>query len=127
MLKSTKEIPMLNQYEEKETMYGFTGKILHVNLTNHTTEIEEPSEAFYREYVGGKFDGALLFVEAHPGRCRCLRPTQHTLALMTSAATGLPDQWAKPLHGRLQIPHHPRGRRQPSGWLLARRAQVCWL
>lgn len=34
--------------------HGYNGKILHVNLTNQTYEIEEPTEAFYRRYLGGK-------------------------------------------------------------------------
>jgi aldehyde:ferredoxin oxidoreductase len=34
--------------------YGYNGKILHVNLTKHTYEIEEPPDVFYRKYLGGK-------------------------------------------------------------------------
>ena len=34
--------------------FGFHGKILHVNLTNRTFEIETPGERFYRTYLGGK-------------------------------------------------------------------------
>lgn len=33
--------------------YGYNGKILHVNLNDSSCEIEEPSENFYRTYVGG--------------------------------------------------------------------------
>ena len=33
--------------------YGYNGKILHVNLNDLSYEIEEPSEEFYRTYVGG--------------------------------------------------------------------------
>ena len=33
--------------------YGYTGKILHVNLTKSELEIEEPDEQFYRTYMGG--------------------------------------------------------------------------
>ena len=32
---------------------GYSGKILHVNLTDRSFEIEEPTEAFYRTYMGG--------------------------------------------------------------------------
>ena len=32
--------------EGKETMYGYTGKILHVDLTNHKLSIEESPESF---------------------------------------------------------------------------------
>ena len=33
--------------------YGYTGKILHVNLSKSELEIEEPNEQFYRTYMGG--------------------------------------------------------------------------
>jgi len=33
--------------------FGYNGKILHVNLTSATWEIEEPSERWYRTYMGG--------------------------------------------------------------------------
>jgi len=34
--------------------FGFWNKILHVNLTDRTTWIEEPGDAFYRRYGGGR-------------------------------------------------------------------------
>ncbi len=34
-------------------MNGYTGKILRVDLTNQTMEVEEPDEVFYRRYLGG--------------------------------------------------------------------------
>ncbi len=33
--------------------YGYNGKMLHVNLSSATLTIEEPSEEFYRKYMGG--------------------------------------------------------------------------
>jgi aldehyde:ferredoxin oxidoreductase len=33
--------------------YGYNGRILHVNLTDATWEVEEPGEVWYRTYVGG--------------------------------------------------------------------------
>ncbi|MDJ0781861.1 MAG: aldehyde ferredoxin oxidoreductase family protein [Desulfosarcinaceae bacterium] len=33
--------------------YGYNGKILHVNLSESTWEVETPSEAWYRTYMGG--------------------------------------------------------------------------
>lgn len=33
--------------------YGYTGKILRVNLSQGSTVIEEPDEMFYRKYIGG--------------------------------------------------------------------------
>src|SRR5438094_909169 len=33
---------------------GFNNRILHVNLTDGTTAVEEPGEAFYRTLLGGR-------------------------------------------------------------------------
>lgn len=33
--------------------FGYNGKILHVNLTQNSWEIEEPDETWYRTYMGG--------------------------------------------------------------------------
>ena len=33
--------------------FGYNGKILHVNLTDNTWEIETPDETWYRTYIGG--------------------------------------------------------------------------
>lgn len=33
-------------------LYGYNGKILHVNLSDYTTRVEEPDEVFYRLYAG---------------------------------------------------------------------------
>lgn len=38
-------------------MNGFTGKILHVNLSTGVCNIEEPEERFYRKYMGGSLIG----------------------------------------------------------------------
>src|SRR2546425_12788030 len=34
--------------------YGYWNKILHVNLSDRTTWIEEPGDAFFRRYAGGR-------------------------------------------------------------------------
>jgi aldehyde:ferredoxin oxidoreductase len=33
--------------------YGYNGRVLHVNLTDASWEVEEPGEVWYRTYVGG--------------------------------------------------------------------------
>ena len=33
--------------------FGYNGKILHINLTDSSWEVEEPDEKWYRTYVGG--------------------------------------------------------------------------
>jgi aldehyde:ferredoxin oxidoreductase len=34
-------------------MKGYSGKIPHVDLTKGAFSVEQPSETFYRQYVGG--------------------------------------------------------------------------
>src|SRR5262249_26897701 len=34
--------------------YGYWNRILRVNLTNRTSRVDEPDDAFYRRYVGGR-------------------------------------------------------------------------
>jgi aldehyde:ferredoxin oxidoreductase len=43
-----KEVPM---------PYGYTGKILHVDLNSGSLTVEEPPESFYRKYMGGSAMG----------------------------------------------------------------------
>lgn len=71
------------------TLYGFTGKILHVNLTTHTIEIEEPEETFYRQYPGGSLLGLYYLWQFTPQGASALGP-ENTLTLACSAPTGLP-------------------------------------
>jgi len=48
--------------------YGYTGKILKVNLLTEEIEIEEPDDYFYRTYMGGATLGAYyLLRELSPG------------------------------------------------------------
>ena len=35
-------------------MNGFNGKIARIDLTNAEVSIENPSETFYRQYLGGR-------------------------------------------------------------------------
>ena len=70
-------------------MYGFTGKILHVNLTTQSLEVEEPTEQFYRDYMGGSLMGLYYLWKNTPPGTDALDP-QNTLVFATSASTGLP-------------------------------------
>jgi aldehyde:ferredoxin oxidoreductase len=70
-------------------LYGFTGKILHVDLTNQKLEIEEPDEAFYRKYMGGSLMGLYYLWHNTPAGADPLGP-ENTLTLACSASTGLP-------------------------------------
>jgi aldehyde:ferredoxin oxidoreductase len=44
-------------------MYGYHGRILHVDLSNRSTRVEEPDEIFYRLYVGGGLLGAYYLLK----------------------------------------------------------------
>ena len=48
--------------------YGYTGKILHVDLGTRCAEVEEPEERFYRTYFGGwGFIAHYLLTRQEPG------------------------------------------------------------
>jgi len=67
---------------------GFSGKILHVNLTNRKINIETPPENFYRKYFGGSAMGMYYILkELSPG----VDPfsPQNVLTFMLSPLTGV--------------------------------------
>jgi aldehyde:ferredoxin oxidoreductase len=69
--------------------YGYNGKILHIDLTNGKTKVEEPDEVFYRTYMGGGCLGAYyLLKETDPG-VDPLSP-DNVLILAASILTGAP-------------------------------------
>lgn len=70
-------------------LHGFTGKILHVDLTNRQIEVETPDEAFYRQYVGGSLIGLYYLWKNTPTEADPLSP-ENTLTFAISATTGLP-------------------------------------
>lgn len=69
--------------------YGYTGKILHVDLTAGTLKVEEPNDTFYRKYVGGSAMGAYYLLKNTPAEADPLGP-ENTLSLMISPVTGAP-------------------------------------
>ena len=70
-------------------MNGFTGKILKVDLTEGKLEIEEPSEIFYRRYLGAAgFVGYYLLKEVPKG-ADPLGP-ENVLIFATGTLTGIP-------------------------------------
>ncbi len=67
--------------------YGFTGRILHVDLTLGTLTVENPPEGFYRQYLGGSAMGLYYILkELKPGT-DALSP-ENVLTLMLSPLTG---------------------------------------
>jgi len=68
---------------------GFTGKILHVDLTKGTTEVEEPSETFYRRYLGGSGLIGYYLLKMVPKGADPLGP-ENVLVIACGAMTGVP-------------------------------------
>ncbi len=69
--------------------HGYNGKILHLNLTTHDIEIEEPDLAFYRKYMGGSAMGLYYLFKNMPAGVDPLSP-DNVLCLMASVITGVP-------------------------------------
>ena len=65
---------------------GYTGKILHVDLTNGKLEIETPPEAFYRKYMGGSAMGTYYILRDMPAGADALGP-DNVLTLFTGVTT----------------------------------------
>ena len=55
--------------------HGYTGNILHVNLTDDTLWVEHPDEAFYRKYMGGTSMGMHYILQHVPAHADPLGPT----------------------------------------------------
>ncbi len=70
-------------------MPGYTGKILHVDLSQGQLEVEEPPEAFYRKYMGGSVMGMYYILRETPVGVDPLAP-ENVLTLMVSPTTGAP-------------------------------------
>ncbi len=69
--------------------YGYNGKILHVDLTHRSLEVEEPTEAFYRKYMGGSAMGMYYILRDMPRGTDALAP-EAVITLMASVTTGTP-------------------------------------
>ena len=69
--------------------YGYAGKILHVDLTAGSLEIEEPPEELYRTYMGGSALGLYYLLKNTPPGADPYGP-ENTLAFMLSGITGAP-------------------------------------
>ncbi len=67
--------------------YGYNGKILHINLTTGALEVETPSEAFYRKYMGGSLMGMYYILKQTPAGVDPLAP-ENVMTVMDSVVTG---------------------------------------
>src|SRR5512136_2775222 len=70
-------------------MKGFSGKILHVNLTSGTFEVAHPPESFYRKYVGGACLGNYYVFKGLKAGADPLGP-ENVLVFAISAVVGAP-------------------------------------
>ncbi|MGB7873682.1 MAG: aldehyde ferredoxin oxidoreductase family protein [Anaerolineales bacterium] len=69
--------------------YGYNGKILHVDLTNGTLDVETPEENLYRKYLGGSAMGMHYILREMPKGADPLGP-ENVLTLMAGVTTGAP-------------------------------------
>ncbi len=69
--------------------YGYHGCILHVDLSRGDLTVEHPSEAFYREYMGGSALGLYYLLQATSAGVGALDP-ENLLVLALSVLTGAP-------------------------------------
>ena len=67
--------------------FGYNGKVLHVNLTTGEYSIEEPSELFYRKYMGGSAMAMYYILREVPPGVDPLAP-ENVLTFFTSVVTG---------------------------------------
>ncbi len=68
---------------------GFSGRILHADLTTGRLSVENPPDSFYRHYLGGSAMGAYYLLKLLKPGADALGPG-NVLTLMLSAATGAP-------------------------------------
>ncbi len=68
---------------------GYTGKILHVDLSNRKLEIEKKDDAFYRTYLGGRGIGYQYLLKMVPPGIDPYSP-DNVLVLATGVMTGAP-------------------------------------
>jgi hypothetical protein len=73
--ETTTEVVTTSYFIRGVKMIGGThGKILHVNLTNGETHIEQPNDDFYRLLVGGRAVVAYLLLRDLPPHTDALSP-----------------------------------------------------
>ena len=82
---------------------GYTGKILHVDLTKGELTVEEPKEAFYRKYLGGSAMGMYYILRDMPKGADPLSP-ENVLTLMAGVATGAPISGQSRLNANAKSP-----------------------
>jgi aldehyde:ferredoxin oxidoreductase len=74
---------------EDKRMNGYTGRILRVDLSSNSIEVEEPSESFYRRYLGGNGFVAYYLLKEVPPEADPLGP-ENLLIMAGGPMTGVP-------------------------------------
>jgi aldehyde:ferredoxin oxidoreductase len=69
--------------------FGFTGKVLKVDLTSKSINIDSPDESFYRRYLGGSLMGLYYLWENSPPGTDPLG-SENCMVFAVSPTTGLP-------------------------------------
>jgi len=69
--------------------FGYAGRILHVDLSKGTLEVETPPESFYRKYLGGSAMGMYYILKGVKPGIDPLGP-DNVLTLMVGVPTGAP-------------------------------------
>lgn len=82
---------------------GYTGKILHVDLSNGSFSVEQPEEAFYRKYLGGSAMGLHYILRDMPKGAEPLSP-ENVLTLFTGVTTGAPISGQSRLNANAKSP-----------------------
>ena len=75
--------------------YGYMGKVLHVDLSSGTLEVETPPESFYRTYMGGSALNLHYLLKMMPPGADPLGP-ENVLAISVGTLTGAPISGLKP-------------------------------
>lgn len=70
-------------------MYGYHGKILHVDLSNRSTAVEEPGDVFYRLYAGCGLLSTYYLLKETPPRIDAYNPANR-LVFASSVMAGYP-------------------------------------
>ena len=77
------EGPRTDDDRGEPMLYGYAGKVLHVDLTSGSLTVEEPPEAFYRTYLGGSAVGVYYLLRNTPPGADPLGP-ENTLTFAVS-------------------------------------------
>ncbi len=68
---------------------GYHSKILHIDLTSHSTRVEEPDDKFYRLYVGGGLLGTYYLLKLTPAGLDAF-DAANLLIFTSSVVAGIP-------------------------------------